>query len=59
MIELIFELLNNFIDWYQQLMGIPEGITYALFGSKKRKKAKKEIDKALETIDELDTDGGG
>ena len=59
MIELIFELLNNFIDWYQQLMGVPEGITYALFGSRKKKKAQKEIDKALETIDELDTDGGG
>lgn len=59
MIELIFELLNNFADWYQQLMGVPEGITYALFGSKKRKKAEKEIDKALDKIENLDTEGEG
>ena len=59
MIELIFELLNNFTDWYQQLMGIPEGMTYALFGSKKRKKAEKEIDKALDKIENIDTEGEG
>ena len=60
MIELIFELLNNFADWYQQLMGIPEGISYALFGAKKKKKrAQKKVDAALKTIDELDLDNIG
>ena len=43
MIELIFELLNNFIDWYQQFMGIPEGISYAIFGAKKKKRRAKTI----------------
>ena len=60
MIELIFELLNNFIDWYQQFMGIPEGISYALFGAKKKKKkAQKKVDAALKTIDELDLENIG
>jgi len=61
MIELIFELLNNFTDWYQQLMGIPEGMTYAfgLFGPSKKKKALKKVDEALKTVDELDTEGIG
>jgi|TARA_E500000318_G_C3558240_1_gene212130 hypothetical protein len=60
MIELIFELLNNFIDWYQQFMGIPEGISYAIFGAKKKKRrAKRKIDAALKTIDELNTEGIG
>lgn len=60
MIELIFELLNNFADWYQQLMGVPEGISYAIFGSKKKKKrALKKVDEALKTVDELDTEGIG
>jgi len=60
MIELIFELLNNFIDWYQQFIGVPEGISYALFGAKKKKKrAQKKVDTALKTIDELDLDNIG
>ena len=60
MIELIFELLNNFIDWYQQFIGVPEGISYAIFGAKKKKKrAQKKIDAALKTIDELNTEGIG
>lgn len=59
MIEIIFEILSNFIDWYQNFMGAPEGITYALFGGKKKKKAKRELNKALKTIDELSTEGIG
>ena len=59
MLEIIFEILNNFIDWYQNFMGAPEGITYALFGSKKKKKAKKELNKALETIENLESQGIG
>ena len=59
MIEIIFEILSNFIDWYQNFMGAPEGITYALFGSKKKKKAKRELAKALKTVSELSNEGIG
>ena len=37
MIEIIFDIF----EWYQQFMGVPEGMTYALFGGKKRRKAKR------------------
>jgi hypothetical protein len=37
MIEIIFDIF----EWYQQFMGVPEGMTYALFGGKKKRKAKR------------------
>jgi hypothetical protein len=37
MIEIIFDIF----ELYQQFMGVPEGMTYALFGGKKRRKAKR------------------
>jgi hypothetical protein len=43
MIELINDILNNLFDLYQQFFGVPEGVTYALFGSRKRKKALKKV----------------
>lgn len=43
MIEIIFDIWGNIVDLYQQFFGVPEGITYALFGSRKRKRAKKQI----------------
>jgi hypothetical protein len=45
MIEFINDILNNLFDLYQQFFGVPEGITYALFGSRKRKKAEKQLKK--------------
>jgi hypothetical protein len=50
--EFIIEIYNLLIDLYQQFFGVPEGITYALFGSKKRKKAKRAIAKAQKDIDQ-------
>ena len=43
MIDIIFDIFNQLIDFYQQFSGVPEGVTYALFGSKKRKRALKKI----------------
>ena len=43
MIEFIIDIWINIVDLYQQFFGVPEGITYALFGSKKRKRAKKKM----------------
>ena len=42
MIEFIIDIWGSIVDLYQQFFGVPEGITYALFGSKKRKRAKKK-----------------
>jgi len=55
MIDIILDIFNQLVDLYQQFFGVPEGITYALFGSKKRKKAQKQL-KALENpnIPEVD-----
>jgi len=39
MIDIIFDIFNQLVDVYQQFLGVPEGMTYALFGSRKRKKA--------------------
>ena len=36
------EFILDIFDWYQQFMGVPEGMTYALFGSRKRKKKQKK-----------------
>lgn len=43
MIEFIIDIWGNIVDLYQQFFGVPEGVTYALFGSKKRKRAKKKM----------------
>ncbi len=36
MIDIIFDIFNQLIDFYQQFLGVPAGVTYALFGSTKR-----------------------
>ncbi len=51
MMELIIEIYNQLIDLYQYFFGIPEGITYALFGSRKRKRAKKKLQKVQRDVD--------
>ena len=43
MIEFIIDIWGSIVDLYQQFFGVPEGITYALFGSRKRKRAKKKM----------------
>ena len=43
MVEFIIDIWSNIVDLYQQFFGIPEGVTYALFGSRKRKRAKKKM----------------
>jgi hypothetical protein len=43
MIEFIIDIWGNIVDLYQQFFGVPEGVTYALFGSRKRKRAKKKM----------------
>jgi len=45
MIEFIIDIWGNVVDLYQQFFGVPEGVTYALFGSRKRKRAKKQMEK--------------
>ncbi len=57
--ELIIEIYNILVDLYQQFFGIPEGITYALFGSRKRKKAQKKIDAVQKDIDKSLAQTGG
>ncbi len=51
MIEFIIDIWINIVDLYQQFFGVPEGITYALFGSKKRKRAKKKMKEAEKSFD--------
>ena len=51
--EFIIEIYNFLIDIHQYILGVPEGITYALFGIKKKKKrAKRAIAKAQKDIDQ-------
>tara|TARA_X000001388_G_C2197343_1_gene109855 strand:- start:136 stop:831 length:696 start_codon:yes stop_codon:yes gene_type:complete len=58
--EFIIEIYNFLIDTCQYIFGIPEGITYALFGiRKKKKKAKKEFRKAQRKMDEAFNDPNG
>lgn len=60
MIEFIIDIWSNIVDLYQQFFGVPEGITYALFGSKKRKRAKKALKNAQQQLDiNINTDDGG
>ena len=54
MIEFIIDIYNQLIDLYQYFFGVPEGITYALFGSRKRKKAKKALKKAEKELSQVD-----
>ena len=52
MIEFIIDIYNLLIDLYQYIPGIPEGITYAIFGiKKKKKKAKKALAAANQQIE--------
>ena len=44
MVEFIIDIWSNIVDLYQQFFGVPEGVTYALFGSRKRKRAKKKME---------------
>tara|TARA_Y100001972_G_C7572347_1_gene287241 strand:- start:66 stop:764 length:699 start_codon:yes stop_codon:yes gene_type:complete len=62
MIDIIITLWDIIVELYQHLMDAPEGITYALFGSRKRKRAQKQIkkvssdvDKSLAETENLDT----
>ena len=43
MVEFIIDIWSNIVDLYQQFFSVPEGVTYALFGSRKRKRAKKKM----------------
>jgi len=61
MVEFIIDIWGNIVDLYQQFFGVPEGVTYALFGSKKRKRAKKkmkELQKGGIDIPEINTSEG-
>ena len=50
--EFIIEIYNLLVELFQYSFGIPEGITYAIFGiKKKKKKAKKALAKANREIE--------
>jgi hypothetical protein len=52
MIEFIIDIYNLLVELYQHIPGIPEGITYAIFGiKKKKKKAKKALAAANQQIE--------
>ena len=57
MVEIIFDIWYNIVDLYQQFMGVPEGVSYALFGSRKKKKAKKKLAEAQQQIDDAGLGG--
>lgn len=40
---MMIELIIDIFDLYQNFIGVPEGMTYALFGSRKKKKALKKV----------------
>ena len=51
--EFIIEIYNFLIDINQYILGVPEGITYALFGIKKKKrKAKRALAEAKRKMEE-------
>ena len=51
--EFIIEIYNFLIDIHQYILGVPEGITYALFGIKKKKrKAKRALAEANKKMEE-------
>lgn len=53
MTEFIINIYNFLVDLYQHIPGIPEGVTYAIFGiKKKKKKAKKALASANQQIEE-------
>ena len=61
MTEFIINTYNFLVDLYQHIPGIPEGVTYAIFGiKKKKKKAKRELAKLdkIPGVDGLEDSGG-
>tara|TARA_B100000902_G_scaffold387626_1_gene432021 strand:- start:4357 stop:5043 length:687 start_codon:yes stop_codon:yes gene_type:complete len=52
MLQFFIDIYDILIELYQQFFGVPEGISYALFGSRKRKKAKRALNKAQGEIDQ-------
>lgn len=61
MINIIIDIYNLLVDLYQCIPGVPEGVTYAIFGiKKKKKKAKRELAKLdkIPGIDGLEDSGG-
>ena len=56
----MIEFIIDIFDLYQQFMGVPEGMTYALFGSKKKekrlKKMMEELDGGVPELESLKTD---
>ena len=53
MVNIIVDIYNILVELYQHIPGIPEGITYAIFGlKKKKKKAKRQLASANQQIDE-------
>lgn len=53
MINIIIDIYTFLVDLYQYTPGIPEGVTYAIFGiKKKKKKAKKALASANQQIEE-------
>ena len=59
MIDFIINIFDQLVDLYQHLFGVPEGVTYALFGSRKKKKAKKKLAAATTQIDSALGDDAG
>ncbi len=61
MLQFFIDIYNFLIDLYQNIPGIPEGVTYAIFGiKKKKKKAKRELAKLdkIPGVDGLEDSGG-
>lgn len=61
MINIIIDIYNLLVDLYQCIPGVPEGVTYAIFGiKKKKKKAKRELAKLdkIPGVDGLEDSGG-
>lgn len=60
MIDIILDIFNQLVDLYQQFFGVPEGITYAFFGAKKKKKkAKKALENAQKQLGDINIDAEG
>lgn len=54
MVDIIINIWDIIVDLYQHFMGVPEGVTYALFGSRKRKKALKKVKNLTANIPEFE-----
>jgi len=60
MVEFIIDIWSNIADLYQQFFGVPEGITYAFFGAKKKKKkAKEALEEAQKQLGDINIDAEG